>query len=121
MDTSELSKTALARRYESMRGAVRRAREETKRFAHVTTMGVMTAAGGAVSGYLSTNGSLVKVPGTEVPSDFALGTALLLGCSLDMFDAQNDNVAAFAGGLLAAAAARETQKAVLTRMGTAGK
>lgn len=118
MDTSELSKTALAKRYESMRATVRRAREETKRFAHVATQGVLTAAGGAASGYLSTNSSLAKLPGTELPTDATLGSALLLGCSLDMFDSHNDNVAAFAGGLLAAAAARETQKIVLARLGT---
>lgn len=117
-DTSELSKAALARRYESMRATIRRVREDGKQFAKTAKMGVLTSVGGAVSGYISVNSSLQKVPGTEIPTDAAVGSALLLGCSMDMFDSMNDDVAAFASGLLAAAAAREAQKIALSRMGT---
>lgn len=120
-DVSELSKSALARRYESMRATVRRVRDETKHAARLGTAAVLTAAGGFASGYMSTQASLAKIPGTELPTDAVLGSGLMLGCALDMFDAANDNVAAFAGGLLAAAAAREGLKFGLQRAGAAAR
>lgn len=117
-DLKALSKEEIARRYESMKNSFRRLREDGKQVAKTFKLGLLTSAGGAASGYLSTNSSLVKVPGTDMPMDASLGTALLVGCSFDMFDSMNDDVAAFASGLLAAAAARETQKIVLSRLGT---
>lgn len=120
-DVSELSKSALARRYESMRATVRRVREDTKHAARLGTGAVLTAAGGALAGYMSTNSTLAKVPGTDLPTDFALGSALMLGCALDMFDTANDQVACIAGGMLAAASYRETQRMALARLGTSGK
>jgi len=117
-DAAELSKTALVRRYESLRGSLRRVREDTKHAARLTTGAVLTAVGGAFAGYASTNSSIATIPGTTLPTDATLGSALLLGCALDMFDSANDNVAQIASGMLAAAAYRETQKAALARIGT---
>lgn len=117
-DVSELSKTALARRYESMRGALRRVREDTKHAGKLLVGTSLTAVGGALAGYASTNSSLATIPGTTLPTDATLGSALLLGCALDMFDNQNDNIACLAAGMVAAAAYRETQKAALARLGT---
>lgn len=116
-DVSELSKSALARRYESMRATVRRVREDTRHAAKLTTGAVLTAVGGAAAGFLSVRSGLAKLPGTELPTDATLGSALLLGCALDMFDTQNDNIANIAGGLLAGAAYRESQKMTLARLG----
>lgn len=110
---SELSKTALARRYESMRASLRRVREETKTAARLATGGVLAAAGGGAAGYMSVQANLQTVPGTEIPLAPAIGAGLLLGCALDMFDGANDNVASFAGGMLAFYAGQQGQRAAL--------
>lgn len=108
-----LSKTAMARRYESMRSALRRVREDTKHAGRVGTSGILTAAGGAMAGFTAVK--FPVIPGTSIPTDAALGVALLTGAALDMFEGVNDQVASFAGGLLAVATAREVQQMVLAR------
>jgi hypothetical protein len=113
---TDVPKNELVRKYESMRASLRRVREDSRQAAKLAVHGVLTSAGGAVSGYMSTQSALVVVPGTNVPSDAALGSALMLGCALDMFDSASDNVASFAGGLLAGFAYREGQKFGLARL-----
>jgi hypothetical protein len=114
-EVAALSKTALARRYETMRASLRRVREETKNVGRIGTAGILSAAGGAAAGALASYENLRFVPGTTIPMDLVIGSALLTGAALDMFDGANDQVSAFAGGMLAFAAGREIQTIMIAR------
>lgn len=118
-DASTLSKTALARRYENMKGALTRIKAETKNVGRVGTAGILAGAGGGAAGFLAASANMAKIPGTEIPTDLVLGSLLLTGAALDMFDGANDQVAAFAGGMLAFAAGREVQQIVIARRSAA--
>ena len=114
-EVATLSKTALARRYETMRATLRRVKEETKNVGRVGTAGILSAAGGGVAGAIQATESIRFVPGTQIPMDLVVGSALLTGAALDMFDGANDQVSAFAGGMLAFAAGREVQQIMAAR------
>lgn len=115
-EAAGMSKTALARRYESMRASLRKVREETKNVGRVGTTGILTAAGGGAAGFMSASPAMRFLPGTTIPLDLVLGSALLTGAALDMFEGANDQVAAFAGGMLAFAAGREVQQIAIARL-----
>ncbi len=108
---SELSKSDLARKLDNARAVARRFRQETERATRVGTNAVVVAAGGCAAGVLAQK--FPFIPNTQVPTDLVVGTACVVGAMLDAGGAENDKLAAFGAGLLAAAAARETQKALV--------
>ena len=111
MALTDLSKTELANRLASTR---KRYRETTMRSARVAMTGLLGAGGGVAATMLAHY--MPRVPQTSVPADAAFGVILLGASAADMFDgAMNEQVAAFAGGLLAVAAARETDGFLRTR------
>lgn len=74
------------------------------------TSSVMTVAGGVAAGVLAAK--LPLIPNTNLPSDAVVGTALVgLGLA-GMAGEFDDQVIATGSGMLAVAAARETQKAM---------
>jgi hypothetical protein len=73
----------------------------------MTLTAITTAAGGVAAGFFDVK--YPYLPGTQVPTSLAMGVGLLGAAAADMFDAENnDRVAAFASGLLATVAARQT-------------
>jgi len=67
---------------------------------------LLTVGGGAAAGVLSVK--MPKIPGTQLDSDVAIGTACVLLALMDVADGYDAELNAFGSGLLAAAAARET-------------
>lgn len=83
-------------------------REDAK---HATKVGVgslVTVGGGAAAGVIQAK--MPYLPGTQVPTAAAVGTALIAAAMTGMLDEQSDNVAAFGSGMLAAIAARESER-----------
>lgn len=109
---SDTPKSELVHQIQRARATIRSMRETSKHVGKVMVAQVCAAAGGATAGFLAVK--LPVLPKTNIPTDLALGTAIGLGAALDMFDTANDYANAYAMGLLAAGAARETQK-MLTR------
>lgn len=84
-----------------------RMREVAKRGARLGLNSITTAAGGVAAGFFDVK--YPYLPGTQVPTSMAVGVALLGAAAADMFDAENnERVGAFASGLLAVVAARQT-------------
>ncbi|HEX7273131.1 MAG TPA: hypothetical protein VF420_13370 [Casimicrobiaceae bacterium] len=84
-----------------------RTREIAKRGARLGLNSITTAAGGVAAGFFDVK--YPYLPGTQVPTSMALGVALLGAAAADMFDSENnERVGAFASGLLAVVAARQT-------------
>jgi hypothetical protein len=107
------SKHELASQLARARAALSNMRETTKHAARLGTNAVMTAVGGAAAGVLA-----VKLPtilGGKVPTDFAIGTVLVGLAAADMFDGYDEQLNSLGAGLLAAAAARETQSHLLAK------
>ena len=74
--------------------------------ARIGTNGVLTGGGGAVAGFV--HAKLPKVPNTNLDTAGAVGVGLLIAAAGDVFDNYSEHVGAFAGGMLAYAAGRET-------------
>jgi hypothetical protein len=110
---SDTPKSELVQQLVRARATLRSAREATKQAGKIAVAQVLAAAGGATAGAFAVK--LPLIPKTQVPTDLAVGSALALGCALDMFDSANDYVSAFAMGMLGAGAARETQKILSKR------
>lgn len=107
------SKHELAAQLARAKAALSSMRESTKHAAKLGTAAVLTAVGGAAAGVLA-----VKMPtiaGGKVPTDFAIGTLLVGLAAADMFDGYDEQLNALGAGLLAAAAARETQTHMLAK------
>lgn len=107
------SKHELVSQLARAKAALANAREATRHAAKLGTTAVLTAAGGVAAGVLA-----VKMPtilGGKVPTDFAVGTVLVGLAAADMFDGYDEQLNAIGSGLLAAAAARETQTHMLAR------
>lgn len=78
---------------------------------HATKVGVQSlvvVGGGAAAGLISAK--MPYLPGTQVPTAAAVGTALVAAAMTGMLDDQSDNVASLGSGMLAAMAARETER-----------
>lgn len=80
-------------------------REEGLAVAKRGTRLVMAAAGGGVSAVCQVY--LPTVPGTQFPTDVALGAAVGIAGTFDMLGGMADELVALGGGLIGAATARE--------------
>jgi len=83
-------------------------KEDAKHATRVGVTSLVVVGGGAAAGLIQ--GKLPLLPGTNVPTAAAVGTALVAAAMTGMLDDQSDNVAAFGSGMLAAIAARETER-----------
>lgn len=92
------------------RNQIQRVKQEAERVADVGVSSVITVAGGAASGVLAAK--LPKIPGTEIPSDVAIGAGCILGAMLGVGGKNNDHLASFGSGMLAVRAATEAAKMV---------
>lgn len=103
---SEHSKGDLAAKWHRAEKTLKNMREQTKHAAKLGTHGIMTAAGGVAAGVLQVK--MPMIPGTNIPSDIAIGSACVLAAMLDLADGFDEQLNAFGSGLLAVGAARET-------------
>lgn len=83
-------------------------REEAKHATKVGVTSLVVVGGGAAAGLISAK--MPFLPGTNVPTAAAVGTALVAAAMTGILEDQSDNVAAIGSGMLAAMAARETEK-----------
>lgn len=83
-------------------------REDAKHATKVGVQSLVVVGGGAAAGAISSK--MPYLPGTQVPTAAAVGTALVAAAMTGMLEDQSDNVAAFGSGMLAAMAARETER-----------
>jgi hypothetical protein len=104
----ELSKSELVQRVQRGYAMASRYRAEAKRAASIGISAGLTVAGGAAAGALAIK--YAYLPGSNVRTDVALGSALVLAAAFDLFDGVDDQVADFGAGMLAAAACRGTAK-----------
>jgi hypothetical protein len=93
------------------RNALASVREEAKHVAKVGTSSLVVVGGGVAAGAISAK--MPTLPGfSNVPTAAVAGSFLVaLGMS-NMLDEHSDNAALFGAGILAAIAARETEKAL---------
>lgn len=96
--------------FERIQSQLQNVKREAQRVTDVGVTSVVTVAGGAASGVLAAK--MPVLPGTNVPSDLALG----IGCvGLAMMGAggkNNEHLCSFGSGLLAVKAAKEVEKAL---------
>lgn len=102
---AELSKSEVIQKLQSAYGTAKRYRTEAKHATQVGMRSIITTAGGALGGALAVK--YAYVPGTQLRTDVALGTACVTAAALDMAP---ESLADLGSGLLALAAARETAK-----------
>lgn len=103
---AEHSKHDLAAKWKAAETKLKSIKEHTKHAAKLGTHGVLTAAGGVAAGVLQVK--MPVIPGTNIPSDVAIGAGCVLAAMLDLADGFDDQLNAFGSGMLAVAAARET-------------
>lgn len=100
------ARAALAR----LKGRVNSLQERTKEAAEAGVVGLATVAGGAAAGVIQAK--LDKFPGTDLPAGPVVGSFILTLAMLGKVGAQRLPIASFGGGILAAYAARETEKLI---------
>lgn len=83
-------------------------REDAKHATRVGVGSLVVVGGGAAAGVITAK--MPFLPGTQVPTAAAVGSALVAAAMTGMLDDQSDNLAALGAGMLAAIAARETEK-----------
>jgi len=105
---AEVSKSELAQKYQSALNRARSMKREMANAAKVGTNSMLVAGGGAIAGALAVK--MAKIPGTEIKTDVALGTALVAAAAFDLLDGFGDQAAAVGSGMLAVAAARSVQQ-----------
>ncbi len=95
---------------ERLRTQLSNLRGEAKHVAQVGVRSVLVVAGGAAAGAIQAK--MPFLPNTQVPTAGVVGAGLITLAMSGMLDDQGDNAAFFGAGLLAAIAARETEKAL---------
>ena len=93
---------------ERLKSRLASVREDAKHATKVGVQSLVVVGGGAAAGLIQ--GKMPVLPGTNVPTAAAVGTALVAAAMTGMLDDQSDNVAAFGSGMLAAIAAREAER-----------
>lgn len=91
-----------------LRASLANKRQEAKHAARTANNAVLTVAGGALAGAVAAK--MPYLPGTTVPAPAALGAGLVVAAMSGMLDDQSDFAASVGAGMLAAMAARETEK-----------
>lgn len=112
---AELSKSEAVQKLQSAYVRMRGMRAEAKHATQVGMRSIVTAAGGALGGMLAIKYS--RVPGMDLRTDVALGSALVTAAALDLAP---ESAADLGAGLLALAAGRETAKYFVAQARAAG-
>ena len=86
-------------------------KEKAKAAARIVNTSMLTVAGGAAAGAIEAK--MPYVPKTTVPTPVAIGGVLVLAGMTGLLEEQSDVATAFGSGMLAAMAARETNKLLL--------
>jgi hypothetical protein len=86
-------------------------REQAKHATRVGTESLIVVAGGGFAGALQSK--MPYLPGTQIPTAAAVGVGLITMAMSGMLDDQADNAAFLGAGMLAALAAKETEKLLL--------
>lgn len=101
--------TALTRAsYDRMKARLASIREEAKHATKVGVTSLVVVGGGAAAGVIQAK--MPYLPGTQIPTAAAVGSALVAAAMTGMLDDQGEHVAGLGAGMLAAIAARETER-----------
>jgi len=112
---AELSKSEVVQKLQSAYGTAKRYRAEAKHASAIGIRSIVVTAGGALGGALAVKYAFV--PGTQLRTDVALGSACVTAAALDMAP---ESLADLGAGLLALAAGRETAKYFVAQARKAG-
>lgn len=93
-----------------LRSQLANVREEAKHIAKTGTQSLVIVGGGVAAG--AVQAKMPMLPGTTVPTAGALGGLLVAAAMAGVLEEHSDNVAFFGAGMLAAIAARETERAL---------
>lgn len=108
MATQVATLTEARTKLDRARAQLKNLKAEGQRVTRLATHSTLMAAGGAGAGFLRVK--FPKIPGTDIPSDVAVGTGLILAATLDLGGDMSDEMLAIGGGMLAAGAADYTEK-----------
>lgn len=103
---AEMPKAEIVTKLQRIEAAAKNLRAKTKHATRLGSHALLGVVGGAASGAIYFK--MAKIPGTQIDSDLAIGTLLVLAALADMADGYDDELAALGAGMLAGAAARET-------------
>jgi hypothetical protein len=105
-----MTKAEAVQALQSLKSRFAHLKEDAKRIAQLGTASALTVAGGAAAGVLAVK--MPKLPGTEIQSDVALGSACVGVALMGWGDKYAEQLCSLGAGMLAVVAARETQKAL---------
>jgi hypothetical protein len=91
-----------------LRSQLSNVKESAQAVARLGTDSLVVVAGGAAAGALAAKMPLI--PNTQIPTVGAVGSAIVALAMSGVMDDQADRAALFGAGMLAAMAARETEK-----------
>lgn len=94
--------------YDRLKARLANVKNEAKHATKVGVTSLVVVGGGAAAGAISAK--MPFLPGTNVPTAAAVGSAMIAAAMTGMLDDQSDNVASIGAGMLAAVAARETER-----------
>jgi hypothetical protein len=100
--------TAITRAsFDRLKSRLASVRNEAKHATKIGVTSLVVVGGGAAAGAITAK--MPVLPGTNVPTAAAVGSALIAAAMTGMLDDQSDNAAAIGAGMLAAIAARQTE------------
>lgn len=94
--------------YDRLKARLANVKNEAKHATKVGVTSLVVVSGGAAAGAISAK--MPFLPGTNVPTAAAVGSAMIAAAMTGMLEDQSDNVASLGAGMLAAVAARETER-----------
>jgi hypothetical protein len=94
--------------YDRLKARLANVKNEAKHATKVGVTSLVVVGGGAAAGAISAK--MPFLPGTNVPTAAAVGSAMIAAAMTGMLEDQSDNVASLGAGMLAAVAARETER-----------
>lgn len=115
MADKSLSKPELLTRLQRMRSTMANVKEQATEISGRVVSSTLAIGGGAASGMLrgwNEDGTVVEVPGTDIPADAAIAAALLVVGVSGMGGKASDSVTALGSGMGAAAAAFQVKEMV---------
>jgi hypothetical protein len=95
-------------KYTRLKAQLANVKQEAKQAAKLGISSTVIVGGGVIAGALAAK--MPYVPKTAVPSAAAVGSGLILLAMSGTLDEHADNVALLGAGMLAAVAARESEK-----------
>lgn len=100
--------TAITRAsFDRLKARLANVKNEAKHATKVGVTSLVVVGGGAAAGAITAK--MPFLPGTNVPTAAAVGSALIAAAMTGMLEDQSDHVASLGAGMLAAIAARQTE------------